>query len=133
MSQQQKHNAVWSAYKALCVIALNPAIKRFLAERDPNACEQVNNALGELEQAFDWIKIPEGRLELQREADFTFRDEGTIVLLTPQSVAAHEWIEVNLPDDAQWFANAICIERRYFQPILEGITEADLICLQKDL
>lgn len=54
-------------------------------------------------------------------SDFRFQDEGSIVLLEPVSVRAKEWVLENIPDDAQYFGNAVVIERCYAPDILDGI------------
>jgi hypothetical protein len=54
-------------------------------------------------------------------ADFTVRDEETIMLLFPESEAAREWVEEHLPDDCLTWAGAVVIEHRYVPDILAGI------------
>lgn len=119
---QQK--AIEGAYKALCVISLDKAISAFLAQKDPKALAQVNNALGILEGADLGISICEARQDVR--PDFLYKDEGTLFLLTPKTAEASEWIEENIPDDAQWFANALVVEHRYIQGILSGIGQDGL-------
>jgi len=60
------------------------------------------------------------------DTDFTVCDEGTIVLLTPETEAAKEWVKTNLPDDAMTFGNGIAIEHRYADDILTGIVDDGL-------
>jgi hypothetical protein len=54
--------------------------------------------------------------------DFSFRDEGSLVLLTPLSPLAHEFVEERLGSDNgfQPYWPTVVIERRYAQDILEG-------------
>lgn len=58
---------------------------------------------------------------MKEAPDFSYRNEGSIVLLKPISEAAREWVADHLPDDAQWFGGSIVIEPRYFDPIAGGI------------
>lgn len=54
--------------------------------------------------------------------DFTFANHGSVTLLTPVSDAAREWAAEHLPVEPwQMLGNAIAIEPRYADPILEGI------------
>ncbi len=62
-----------------------------------------------------------------RAADFLVDDQGTLVLLTPQTDAAREWVFQNLPTDAQRFGEAIVIEHRYADDILFGIHNDGLV------
>lgn len=58
--------------------------------------------------------------------DFDVADHGSIVLLRAISAEAKDWADEYLPADAQTFADAIVIERRYFEPIYRGIVDAGL-------
>ena len=60
--------------------------------------------------------------------DFTIRDEGSILLLTPHTEPARTWIADHIgPDNGyQPLYPTIVIEPRYFGPILEGIRESGL-------
>lgn len=60
-------------------------------------------------------------------ADFTAMDEGTIVLLTPETEAGFEWVKDNLPDGAMTWGAAIVIEHRYADDILTGIADDGLL------
>ena len=58
--------------------------------------------------------------------DFTIRDEGSILLLTPHTEPARNWIDEHIARDngyQPWFPT-IVIERRYVEAILVGIREA---------
>lgn len=60
-----------------------------------------------------------------READFLINDQGTIVLLTPQSEAAKAWATEHIHAEPwQMFGPAYAIDHRFAQAILDGI-EAD--------
>jgi hypothetical protein len=62
------------------------------------------------------------------QADFIFRDEGSIVLLTPQTDAAHDWVNEHIGQDNgyQGLWPSVTLEPRYLAPILEGIRDAGL-------
>lgn len=58
--------------------------------------------------------------------DFEVNDHFSLVILTPMSGEAIEWSKENLPSDAQRWNEGYVVERRYIDPILDGITEAGL-------
>jgi hypothetical protein len=61
-------------------------------------------------------------------ADFTIRDEGSILLLTPRTESAREWIDTHIgPENGfqPWYPTLV-IEPRYIGSILEGIRESGL-------
>lgn len=53
--------------------------------------------------------------------DFDVADHGSIILLRAISAEAKDWADEYLPEDAQTFGGAIVIERRFFEPIYDGI------------
>ena len=53
--------------------------------------------------------------------DFNVTDHGSLTILEPQTTAAKEWADEHFPEDAQNWANGTVIERRYFEPVYEGI------------
>jgi hypothetical protein len=53
--------------------------------------------------------------------DFTVQNEGSIFLLRPHTKAAQAWIEEHIPEDAQFFGNAVVVEHRYICDIIDGI------------
>ena len=56
--------------------------------------------------------------------DFTFRDEGSLVLLDARSAAARAWVRGHLPDDrTTWGPHGTAIEPRYFLPIAHAIID----------
>jgi hypothetical protein len=116
---QEQFTSVGEAYRALCVVILDKAVRAFLQENDPNCLRQAENAASSLEAAFPDLEKPEGRKF--KAPDFTYRDEGSLMLLAPDSEFAKGWVEEHIPDDAQWFGNYLAIERRFFQNILDGI------------
>jgi hypothetical protein len=61
-------------------------------------------------------------------SDFSLRDEGSILLLTPRTESARTWIAEHIGSDngyQPWYPTVV-IEPRYFGAILEGICEAGL-------
>ena len=61
--------------------------------------------------------------------DFFIRDEGSIVLLTPLSPSAHEFVEERIGSDNgfQPYWPTVVIERRYAQDILEGVIAEGMV------
>ncbi len=61
-------------------------------------------------------------------ADFTVRDEGSVLLLTPQTEVARNWINEHIGRDNgfQPYYPTIVIEPRYVIAILAGIRVAGL-------
>ena len=61
-------------------------------------------------------------------SDFTIRDEGSILLLTPHTEPARSWIHKNIGRDNgfQPYYPIVVIEPRYLAPILEGIRDSGL-------
>lgn len=53
--------------------------------------------------------------------DFIVQDHGSIIILEPQTTAAKAWADERFPEDAQNWANGTVIERRFFEPIYDGI------------
>lgn len=51
-------------------------------------------------------------------------NHGTIVLLHPRDEQVREWLEEHTADDALWWGDALCVEPRYVEPIVVGVTEA---------
>ena len=62
----------------------------------------------------------------EAEPDFRCENHGSLFLLFPLTQPAHSWIEEHLPEDAQWFGNAVVVEHRYIWSILDGIQDAGL-------
>jgi hypothetical protein len=58
--------------------------------------------------------------------DFTVADHGSIVILTPLTEAAQDWVADHLPEDAMTWGGGIVIEPRYVALILAGIGEDGL-------
>jgi hypothetical protein len=54
-------------------------------------------------------------------SDFIVRGYGdSVVLLSPLTEEARDWVSEYLADP-MWFGNAVAIEHRYIDPIVEGI------------
>lgn len=53
--------------------------------------------------------------------DFIVQDHGSLIILEPQTTAAKAWADECFPEDAQNWANGTVIERRFFEPIYNGI------------
>ena len=62
-------------------------------------------------------------------ADFDLRDEGSVVLLTPLSQSAHEFVEECIGSDNgfQPYWPTVVIDRRYAGPILEFVLAAGMV------
>lgn len=60
-------------------------------------------------------------------ADIWVNNQGSIVLLTPVSDAANEWIEDHIPDDAMYFGTALVVEHRYADDVIDGMMGDGLI------
>lgn len=59
--------------------------------------------------------------------DFEVQNHGSIFLLVPISLAALEWVEANIPDDAQRLGRSIAVEHRYIWDIVAGATADGLV------
>ena len=64
---------------------------------------------------------------MEKKPDFLYRDEGSIILLLPQSETARSWAGENLQTEPWQDKRAIAIEPRYFTDILEGIHTEGMI------
>ena len=61
--------------------------------------------------------------------DFSIRNEGSIVLLTPLSPSAHEFVEQRIGSDNgyQPYWPTVVIEARYFSDIADGIIDEGMV------
>ena len=64
---------------------------------------------------------------MEKKPDFLYRDEGSIILLLPQSETARSWAGENLHTEPWRDKRGIAIEPRYFEPILEGIDTGGMV------
>jgi hypothetical protein len=57
---------------------------------------------------------------------------GSIVLLSPETEAARDWIDAHIDTEAaQFWAGALVVEPRYLDPIVEGMHE-DGLCIDTE-
>lgn len=57
-------------------------------------------------------------------ADFTAIDQGSIVMLRPNTDAARDWLDVSVHSEPwQWQGDFLCMDHRMAQPVLDGIEE----------
>jgi hypothetical protein len=54
-------------------------------------------------------------------ADFGVENHGTIYLLRPLTERAVTWVNEHLPEDAQWFDDAVAVEHRFIHDIVVGV------------
>jgi hypothetical protein len=59
--------------------------------------------------------------------DVLVRNEGTVFIFCPLTAAAKEWIDENVQPDAQWFGNALIVERRFSWGLAQGMVDAGLV------
>ncbi len=64
---------------------------------------------------------------MKPRADFRILNAGSLIMLTPVTAAAREWVEAHLPHHAQQWGGAVAIEPRYIGPILDGIMDEGLV------
>jgi len=62
----------------------------------------------------------------RNEPDFEVENHGTIYLLRPLTAIADEWVDANLPEDAQHVGTAVVVEHRYIAGIVAGIRDDGL-------
>ena len=64
---------------------------------------------------------------MQKLNDFTYRDEGTVILFTIHNDATRQWVEDNLDLESwQWVgANSFAIDRRPAIQLIEALREAE--------
>ena len=53
--------------------------------------------------------------------DFEIADHGSIIILKPLNDYARYWIDDNLDPEGQWGFGGAVIERRFFEPIYDGL------------
>lgn len=61
-----------------------------------------------------------------RDMEFAFM--GSIVLCTPATDAAREWIDEHVSQESTWFGGALCIEARYLDDFVAGALSDGLVC-----
>ena len=61
--------------------------------------------------------------------DFHFAHHGSITLLTPLTVAAYDWVDEHIPQNAtRWGQCSVAVEPRYIGDIIAAIYEDGLTC-----
>lgn len=58
--------------------------------------------------------------------DLVVRDEGSIFIVTPQTVAGEQWVAMHIPEDAMRWCNGVVVEPRYIEAIVTGAREDGL-------
>ena len=61
--------------------------------------------------------------------DVSVENHGSLFLFRLHSEAAREWVDANVPDDAQYFGGALAVEHRYAHDLAEGM-QADGLALE---
>jgi len=59
----------------------------------------------------DWVG-PTSDIVNKVYPDIRVRNEGTIVLFTPITLRAKQWIPANVQPDAQWFGASLAVQHR---------------------
>jgi hypothetical protein len=52
---------------------------------------------------------------------FDVENHGSIVLVRPLTPDVTNWLVDHTADDAQWFGNALVVEPRYVEALVEGL------------
>ena len=62
------------------------------------------------------------------KVDVLVRDEGTIIMLSPQTAEAQAWIDEKVQAESwQFLGKALCVDHRFADAILEGMELDGLI------
>lgn len=61
--------------------------------------------------------------------DFQMTDEGEIVLFTPLTERARQWVGTNVAEDRQWFGPSLVIEPEFATVLVEGMLTEGLSCM----
>lgn len=54
---------------------------------------------------------------------FSIENHGSIVLVRPLTEDVETWLIEHTADEAQWFGNALVVEPRYVENLVEGLVE----------
>ena len=66
--------------------------------------------------------------------DFTVENQGSIILVRPQTDAAKEWLDFNcVPEPWQWFGGALAVEPRCAPDIVDGLIDEGFSVAQTGL
>ena len=60
------------------------------------------------------------------EIDVVVENHGSILLVRSQTEIADLWIDTNISDESQWYGEALVVEPRYIEPIIQGMREEGL-------
>ena len=52
---------------------------------------------------------------------------GTVYLVSPATPDGREWMDRNLPEDAQTLGDSVAVEHRYIEAIVEGMKGDGLV------
>ena len=66
----------------------------------------------------------------ERTLDLSIRNEGSIILFSPMSPAAHDWLHEHCPEDPdhQYFCGALVVEPRYASDLVR-LARQDGLCV----
>ena len=60
--------------------------------------------------------------------DVLVRNEGTVFVFCPLTVAAKGWVDANVQADAyQWLGNVLCVEHQFAWGLAQGMKDAGLV------
>lgn len=57
---------------------------------------------------------------------FSIENHGSIILVRPLTAAAKAWLKETAPDDAQFLGNAMAVEPRCLDGVLDAIADAGM-------
>lgn len=60
-------------------------------------------------------------------ADVSVYDAGSIVIVTPLTEAATEWVDENVSEERMSYGAGFVVEHRYAGDLLQGMAEAGLV------
>lgn len=60
--------------------------------------------------------------------DVRWESLGTIVLVTPYSDAATDWLYERVPDDAIWWKGSLIVEPRYIYDLVDDLRQQGFVC-----
>jgi hypothetical protein len=59
--------------------------------------------------------------------DITMHNDGSLIGFQLHTLAARQWFQENVGSDGwQWMGTTLWVDRRYAQPIADGLAEAGL-------
>lgn len=58
-------------------------------------------------------------------ADFNVYDAGSVVMVTPVTDVAHDWLKANT--SGTWFSGGLAVEPRYADELIDGMVEDGLV------